>query len=871
MAEAKGVSTAVISILGKLDPSVKKSVDKATGSMKALKVAAVASFAAIGTAAVASTKYLFDLGEEMDGAYDTIRIGTGATGKALEGLKDDFEAVYASMPTSSENASKAIADLNTKLGLSGETLQEVSKQALYLSDKLGAGELAGVIDTSSRAFKAFSVAEEDMADKMDYLFKVSQSTGIGYEELAEKTSEFGATFQALGYDFESTSTLIGQMYKEGADLGGILGGLKGAMDSFASEGLDAGKTLDSYIEKIRNASTQTEALSVASEAFGGDATVMVDAIRSGKLMTGALTAELVKSTETIEGAAKDTMSFSEKMQVLKNRMKVSLAPLGNSVFNSLDALMPLAETGINALAGVIEKFGGAIPNLIPKISNGVQKVVEIFNKVFPVVANVVEKIIKIVTKVGKAVFPVIVEAVKKISVTIKDLVGKIGALFNKLKPTFDSVAKKLSAAFESALPTLILIKDKIIGGLAGGFKVLSGVIGFVVDHFEAFAPVIAGVTAAMVAYKAITTALAVAQKAQLAITKAVEIATKIFNGTMAANPIGLVVTAIGLLVAAGVALYQNWDTVTAKCSELWEKIKVVFSAIGSVIAEVFSTVKAVISGAIASISEKFPLVGVAFEVVKNQIQSIVEAIKGIFGGVIDFVKNVFTGNWQGAWEGVKNIFSSIFDGLAGIVKAPLNGIISIVNKVIGSINGVGFTIPDWVPIVGGKAFSLNIPEIPMFAKGGIATGPSLVGEGGYPEYVISTDPKYRARSLNLIAQAAEAVKAPMSQVMSKLPNIVAGKGDIFNSTGVNYQNSFLTGGSYKSIEETANALESHAVEMITNNNTRNGGAINVSFSPVINTTGGGGIGDIMEALKKRLPELVDMIQTAMENEAQGAY
>lgn len=843
MAEAKGVSTAVISILGKLDPSVKKSVDKATGSMKALKVAAVASFAAIGTAAVASTKYLLDLGKEMDGAYDAIRIGTGATGEVLEGLKGDFEAVFSAMPTSSESAAQAIADLNTRLGLSGENLQEVSKQALYLSENLGAGELTSVIEKSSRAFQAWGVAEDDMAGKMDYLFKVSQSTGIGYTELAEKTQKYASSFQSLGYDFESASTLIGQFVKNGVDVDSTLSAMRSSIGKLTKMGKSASEGFDEYYQKIRLASSETEAMSIASEIFGAkNGAIMAKAIREGKLEAGALTAELMKSSETIEGVSYDTMDYAEKMQILKNKMKVSLAPLGNSVFDSLNALLPLAEAGINALSGIIQKFGKAIPDIIPKISEGVQKVIEVFNKILPVITGVVSKVAGTVVSVGKAVLPVIVGVVKNVGSIVGDLVGKIGALFDRLKPKFEEIAGKLGAAFESAMPTLILIKDKVLGGLETGFKAVAGVIGFVVDNFEAFAPVIAGVTAAMVAYKTITVALAVAQKAQLAITKAVEIATKIFNGTMAANPIGLVCTAIGLLVAAGVALYQNWDTVTAKCSELWDKIKVVFEAIGSKVAEIFNNIKAVVSGAISGIIEKFPLIGVYFDVVKNQIQSIVEAIKGIFGGVIDFVKNVFTGNWQGAWEGVKKIFSSIFDGLTGIIKAPLNGIISIVNKVISSINGVGFTIPDWVPVVGGKGFSLNIPEIPMFAKGGIATSPSIVGEGGFPEYVISTDPKYRARSLSLIAQAAEAMKAPLSRGIQS-----------------------------NSIEETANALESHVVEMVTNNNTRNGGAINVSFSPVINAKGSGGVSDIMAALKERLPELVDMIQMAMENEAQGAY
>ena len=83
-------------------------------------------------------------------------------------------------------------------------------------------------------------------------------------------------------------------------------------------------------------------------------------------------------------------------------------------------------------------------------------------------------------------------------------------------------------------------------------------------------------------------------------------------------------------------------------------------------------------------------------------------IKGIFDGFITFIKGVFTGNWKKAWTGVKNILVSIFSTFAGIVKQPINAVIGLVNKAIGSLNKVTVDIPDWVPKMGGKKFGINM-------------------------------------------------------------------------------------------------------------------------------------------------------------------
>lgn len=91
----------------------------------------------------------------------------------------------------------------------------------------------------------------------------------------------------------------------------------------------------------------------------------------------------------------------------------------------------------------------------------------------------------------------------------------------------------------------------------------------------------------------------------------------------------------------------------------------------------------------------------AFEGISNTLGWVID----IFKNIIDFVKNVFTGNWEGVWENVTNIFSNIISGIANIFKTPINWIIDGINAFIGGINSI--KIPDWVPLVGGMGFHIN--------------------------------------------------------------------------------------------------------------------------------------------------------------------
>lgn len=195
-----------------------------------------------------------------------------------------------------------------------------------------------------------------------------------------------------------------------------------------------------------------------------------------------------------------------------------------------------------------------------------------------------------------------------------------------------------------------------------------------------------------------------------------------FGAAMAAInwPLLIVVAAIGAVIAIGVLLYKHWDVVKAKAIEVWDFIKNKFNEFKEWLGNIFLT----------DWSQKFGKLGEIMNGFLGFVSSIWSSVTRIFSGIIDFIAGVFTGNWERAWQGVVNIFGGIMDGLGAVIKAPLNGVIWLINQAISGLNRI--KVPDWVPSWLGGGKGINIPQIPYLARGGIIDSPTLamVGEAG---------------------------------------------------------------------------------------------------------------------------------------------
>jgi TP901 family phage tail tape measure protein len=337
-----------------IEQSLKPLKQMAEDVGKAMSVALTVPLAGIGTAAVAATM-------KLDEAMDHIRAGTGATGKALETLGQDFRSVLGTVPNSIEQVSNAITDLATRTGLAGKPLQDLATQELNLA-RLTKSDVGETIQATTRVFENWNVATDRQSASLDYLFKISQTTGVKVNALSQAMVDAGAQLRDLGFSFNQSAALIGQFEKAGVNTEGVLKAMGLALKNMAKVGItDSVQAFDIITQKIKQAGSAAEANEIGFKVFGKSALAMVDAIRAGRLDLTQLTQQLDKSSDTINKAAKDTLSFSEKLDILKNKAALALEPIGARLLDSIERLMPTAEKALGVIAELAEQFSKLDP------------------------------------------------------------------------------------------------------------------------------------------------------------------------------------------------------------------------------------------------------------------------------------------------------------------------------------------------------------------------------------------------------------------------------------------------------------------------------------------------------------------------------
>lgn len=307
-----------------------------------------------------------------------------------------------------------------------------------------------------------------------------------------------------------------------------------------------------------------------------------------------------------------------------------------------------------------------------------------------------------------------------VPVFLKILSGAIGTVSNTIRALFP-LADWL---FETFLKPLAKWTGGIIVSVLGKIGDALTVIGDWIKNHQKWVESIAIVILSFAAaWKIVTVAMTV-WSAAVAIWNGIAViaaAVTTALGTAVAfltSPIGIAVVAIGALIAIGVLLYKNWDVIKEKAKVLWAAVTASFSVFSKWLDRVFAT----------DWSKSFGAIGHIMNALIANAKNVVDGLKKVFKGITDFIAGAFSGDWKRAWEGVKNIFKGVADTLGAVMKAPLNAIIGMINSAIAGLNKM--KVPDWVPGIGG--LGVNLPKIPMLARGGIVDQPTLamVGEAG---------------------------------------------------------------------------------------------------------------------------------------------
>lgn len=310
---------------------------------------------AIGTAAIAAA-------DSIDDAFDSIRVGTGATGATLENLKGSFETVLTSATQSVGEVGQAIADLNTGLGLTGAPLEALATQVSKLS-QITKSDLGSNVKATTEIMNAWQVSGDKQGETLDYLFKTTQATGANFVQLSKDISQNQPILKSLGLGVKESSALFAQLTKAGGSSTDAVSALTFAVSRFAKAGVkDMGAALKTVFEGLKNAPSDTEAAAASLQFFGRTAGPKFAAlIRSGKLSLDDFIADIDSSSETIDKAAADTDGLAEAFARMKNQITLALTPIGTPLMEGLTEAM-------QALAPVLKAVGQAFTFIGPTMT-----------------------------------------------------------------------------------------------------------------------------------------------------------------------------------------------------------------------------------------------------------------------------------------------------------------------------------------------------------------------------------------------------------------------------------------------------------------------------------------------------------------------
>lgn len=350
------------------------------GALKGpLMAAGGALFAAIGVKEIVGG--LLDIGGQFDDMVDAIVIGTGASGDALDALADSAKEIATTVPISFGDAGEIVADLSSRMGLVGDDLEEVGNRVAAL------GELTGKainLDSLTGSLNAFGISADDAGAIMDYLWGVSQNTGIEFDKLTGILETNAPALTSFGFSMEEAANMAGLLDRAGLDASGTMGKMSKALVELAQPGESAEDAFRRVIDQMGAyiaAGDEAAALDLASQIFGTrGATQFLAAVESGSLALDDLQNAALGAGDGIMGTLEATMDWPERWELIKNSTSAALEPLGSAVMDAASAAMEhlseaiaeidpavLEELGVmlgDTLMAAVDAFAGAIEFLV---------------------------------------------------------------------------------------------------------------------------------------------------------------------------------------------------------------------------------------------------------------------------------------------------------------------------------------------------------------------------------------------------------------------------------------------------------------------------------------------------------------------------
>lgn len=641
--------------------------------------------------------------------------GVAATKAAVE-----FESAFAGVEKTVDGTTEQLAALRQGI--------------LDMAEEIPASttEIAAVAEAAGQ----LGIATDDVLDFTRVMIDLGEATNLSADEAASALAKFanitgttadeysklGSTIVDLGNNFATTERDIVEMATRLASAGTVAGlseqdilALSTAMSSVGINAEAGGTAMTQTMTAISKAvSAGGDDLETFAKIAGVSASEFADMWGNEPIdAISAFIGGLGKMNENGE----DTISVLDELGLSGIRQSNMLRALALAS-NVLDDAVTTANTAWDeniALSNEASKRYATTESQMKILRNGLNN---------------------LAISIGDILLPII----NKIVAGLQNAIDWFSNLDDGVKKTILIVGGLIAAISPVA---------GIISGIAGAMSKLTGtVIPALIEAATKMGPIITTVVEGI--SSGIGAAIGfITETAIPAVMSAVSSAFTFITGTVIPGIVTGITTAVNFLIANPIVLIISAIVgLVALIATKGDEIQAILQRVDDFLQGVFTT----------DWSESFGVLGEILNFFFSTVKSIWDSIKAVFDGIIDFVRGVFTGDWERAWKGVQEIFKGIFTALVDIAKAPLNGIIALINMVIDAINWminglnkIHFDVPDWVPVLGGKSLGFNIPtigKIAYLAKGGVlSSGSAIVGEAG-PELLTMADGRAHVMPLN---------------------------------------------------------------------------------------------------------------------------
>lgn len=700
-----------------------------------------------------------ELATEGDTALAMLEARSGATASEMEGFEDVMYEVY------NANYGESLGDVSEKLGtviqmtddLDNASLAKITKNAIALEDVFGFDTMESMRAVNS-LMDQFGITSEQA---FNLVVQGAQNGLNQNDDLLDTINEYSVQFKNAGYSADDMFNMLANGVESGTwsvdKLGDAVkefnirmsdGSAKEAVEALGfswdkvsedwSKGGDSAKEVfNMLVNELDGLENTTEGYNIGVGLLG----TMYEDLGQDAVLALSNTEGAINSASDamaqMDAAAYDTLESSlsqlgrtvkaEVVQPIAEELTPAIKDAVNFVNDrvgpSVDWLLShLPEVGIvlGTIGSIVAAMKwGSITAQLGKLSGGFSSLMSALGKIPGPALAIIAVVAALAAgfmylwKTNEDFRNNVTAVWEELQGSFSELGGTISEMLNQLMPLISQIASTVLTAFgqiaAAVLPVLIQLINAILPIIT---QIISAVLPVLVEILNALTPILNMVISLL----------------QPILNLIISLVTPILN---------LIMTAIAPLI----------EIFTTLISSILQPIMPILSAVANVITSVL---------------------GSAIQA----IQPIIQGLTSVFQGLIDFITGVFSGNWSQAWNGVVQVFGGLWDSLVGIVKAPINAVIGLINKAIGALNGISVTIPDWVPVVGGNTFGINIPTIPMLAAGGFTDGVSIAGEAGM-EAVISFDKRYRSENIAIWEKAG--------QMLGTLGDS-AGEGDGLTST-----------------------------------------------------------------------------------------